>query len=70
MREQINAQKNNPKTDVQGGGEKKKCNHCEAVRRTAPHQKGGCLFNPKKNMYGTAWVKELMKAKGVEFEDD
>ena len=24
------------------------CTHCEAVRRTAPHQKNACYFDPKK----------------------
>ncbi len=64
MREQLNTLRNNQRSDSQPT-----CTHCVAVGRKAPHSAGACFFDPKNNKGRPNWAKELMKAKGVEFDD-
>ena len=45
------------------------CKHCKAVGRSAPHRNNQCFFDPKINKHRLDWAANLMKAKGIVFND-
>ena len=69
MREHINAFHNNNIRADASGPSWTVCPHCTAVVRNVPHAKDACFFNPKSSKNITMWSKDIMKAKGVVFEE-
>ena len=46
------------------------CPHCTVVRRSAPHKKNACYFNPNNMTDRMGWARKLMDEKVVACNDD